>query len=353
MDRRYYLDLAGSGLRMPIGADLVLHERDDEAGTLRDGSRLGAVIVEAAHRYHTPLAIPLMDLSVEKEFLLETLGVSPSDIPTFHFSSPPGEEALARVRRISDRALTPRVQATADAVRTVARHADLLPCGMSIGPFSLMTKLIADPISGVYLSGAGVSGDEDPEVRAVEEALEMALAVIERCIAVQIDAGASAIVVCEPAANRVYLSPKQLARGSDVFERMVMAPLRRVKAQLDSAGVDLVLHDCGELTDEMVGWLASLDPAMMSLGSSRKLWEDAARVPRTTVLYGNLPTKRFYAPDLTIEQVEAMTCDLLARMRAVDHPFILGSECDVLSVEGAREAIVEKVAAFCTCRCDG
>jgi uroporphyrinogen-III decarboxylase len=181
----------------------------------------------------------------------------------------------------------------------------------------------------------------------------MALAVIERCIAVQIDAGASAIVVCEPAANRVYLSPKQLARGSDVFERMVMAPLRRVKAQLDAAGVDLMLHDCGELMDEMVGWLASLDPAMMSLGSSRKLWEDAARVPRTTVLYGNLPTKRFYAPDLTIEQVEAMTCDLLARMRAVDHPFILGSECDVLSVEGAREAIVEKVAAFCTCGCDG
>ncbi len=29
MDRSYYLDLARTGLRMPIGADLVLHEHAD------------------------------------------------------------------------------------------------------------------------------------------------------------------------------------------------------------------------------------------------------------------------------------------------------------------------------------
>jgi len=33
-------------------------------------------------------------------------------------------------------------------------------------------------------------------------------------------------------------------------------------------------------------------------------------------------------------------------MRAVDHPFILGSECDVLSVPGQERTILEKVEAF-------
>lgn len=351
MDREFYVNLARSGLRMPIGTDLILGEQEDEAAIRCDGERLGAVVVETARRFATPLAIPLMDLTLEKELALASLGIPEGEIPMYHFSAPPGPQTLAAIERGMRGPLTPRLQATVDAVRHVARFADLVACGMCIGPFSLMTKLVADPISGVYLAGAGVTGSDDPEVRTIEELLELALVVIERSVAAQIEAGAKAIVVCEPAANRVYLSPKQIAKGSDVFERMVLAPNRRIKAQLDAAGVDLFLHDCGELSDDMVRWLGSLDPALMSLGSSRKLWEDAALVPKTTVLYGNLPTKRFYAPDLTVELVEEMTCDLLAKMNDVGHPFILGSECDVLSVPGAQDEIRRKVAAFCRCDC--
>ena len=96
----------------------------------------------------------------------------------------------------------------------------------------------------------------------------------------------------------------------------------------------------------MVARFSTLDPAMMSLGCSRRLWEDAPLVSKSTVLYGNLPTKRFYSPQLTVSEVEALSIELLEKMRAVGHPFILGSECDVLSVPGSEEEILAKVNAF-------
>ena len=133
---------------------------------------------------------------------------------------------------------------------------------------------------------------------------------------------------------------------------MVMRYLRRIKAFLDERGVDLIFHCCGELTDQMVQQYASLEPVILSLGSSRVLWEDARLVPKHVVLYGNLPSKRFYSDELvTREQVEQLSCELIARMREVGHPFILGSECDVLSVEGCEQTIKEKVQAFIDCKC--
>jgi hypothetical protein len=122
--------------------------------------------------------------------------------------------------------------------------------------------------------------------------------------------------------------------------------MRRVKALLDSRGVDLVLHDCGELTDGMVARFASLDSAMLSFGCSRMLWEDATLVPKSTVLYGNLPSKNFMSSQLTVAEVERLSKNLLEKMQATGHPFILGSECDVLSVPGKEGEIMAKVEAF-------
>jgi len=237
-------------------------------------------------------------------------------------------------------------------VAYIAQYTDLLPIGMTIGPFSLMTKLIADPIAPIYLAGMGITAEEEPEVRMVEVTLDLSTMVILRSMEAQIEAGARAVFIAEPAANKVYISPKQMEQGSDIFERMVMRYLRRIKAFLDERGVDLIFHCCGELTDEMVQAYASLEPVILSLGSSRVLWEDARLVPRHVVLYGNLPSKRFYSDELvTREQVVQLACELLERMRQVGHPFILGSECDVLSVQGCEQTIKEKVQAFVTCEC--
>jgi len=339
MDRQYYLDLAAAGLKMPIGTHLVLHEHADHHSIPEDGRKLGAVIEETARRFRCPMALPLMDLKLEKEAVLSARGIAAAEIDTFHFDETPDDDHEVR--------LTRRMNAVCEAIRYISEETDLLPVGMGIGPFSLMTKLIGDPITPVFLAGDGATADDDEEVARVERLLEMSAAAVRFYLDAQIQAGARAIIVCEPAANNVYFSPNQLEESHDVFDRYVMDLNRAIRGQLAAAGVDLVFHDCGELTDGMVRRFAGLDPAMISLGSSRRLWEDAALVSKSTVLYGNLPTKQFYSDELVpLGRVRELSRQLLERMRAVGHPFILGSECDVLSVPGRERSIMAKVEEF-------
>ena len=123
-----------------------------------------------------------------------------------------------------------------------------------------------------------------------------------------------------------------------------------MKAVLDKYGVDLLFHCCGELIDPMVKAFAALDPVLLSLGSSRKLWEDAAIVPENIVLYGNLPSKKFYSDDvMTPDQVAAMTRDLAERMKGTHHAFVLGTECDVLHVPGCEHQIKKKLDVMLVC----
>ena len=352
MDRQFYLDLAAEGLSMPIGTDMILHEHSDTGSVLADGERLGRVIEETARRFGTPLAFPHMDLELEKHALLEMLSVPPEDMAKFHLTSVPDAAVFEQVESRLSGSVTPAMQAQVDAVAYIARETDLLPLGMCIGPFSLMTKLVADPITPVCLAGMGITAEEDSEVRMVEQALELGMLVILHSIEQQIAAGAKAIFIAEPAANKVYFSPNQIESGSDIFDRYIVAHNRRIKSLLDAHGVDLIFHCCGELTDYMVRRFATLDPAMLSLGSSRKLWEDAALVPKTTVLYGNLPSKRFYSDDLiTLREVRELGEDLVEKMRAAGHPFILGTECDVLSVPGCHERIMHKAEVIATSAC--
>jgi uroporphyrinogen-III decarboxylase len=351
MKREYYLQLAAHGLRIPIGIDLLLHEEPDPQRTLRDGSRLGQVAEHAACRYASPLAIPLMDLTLEKEDLLRLLGYPEGESEIFHFPEAPGLDLLERVRNSFHAPFSTRGQAHIDSVRYIAGKTELLPVGMAIGPFSLMTKLMADPITAVAMAGMGITAEEDAGVLLAERCLALAEMAVARSLEAQIKAGAKAIMICEPAANIVFLSPRQIDAGADIFERFVMQPNLRIRQLLASAAADLIFHDCGELNGFMVAQFATrLDPAILSLGSSRKLWEDAALVPRNVVLFGNLPSKKFYSDEsMPVEQVEAMTLELVAKMRAANHPHILGSECDVLHVADAAASIRKKVEVMISC----
>jgi uroporphyrinogen-III decarboxylase len=347
MSREIFLDLASKGHRLPIGTDLVLHGHPNSHAILQDGTALGRVVEETAVCFQTPLAIPLMDLTVEKEAVLTLLGVEPSAIPTYHFEKSPGTQAFAKVREGVSQLPTTRMRASVEAVRYIAQNTSLYPMGMAIGPFSLMTKLLSDPITPVYMAGTGVSADEDEGVRLAEALLEAASDTILAYIRAQLQAGAKAVLVAEPAANKVFISPRLIDRGSDIFDRYVLRFHERLKAELVSAGAELFFHCCGELVPDMIKTFCRLDPAVLSLGSSRTLWEDAALVPKETVLYGNLPSKHFYSDEMTTEEgVRIQAQQLIQEMKKAGHPFILGSECDVLSVDESRATIQAKVEAF-------
>lgn len=350
MDRSYYLNLAASGVAVPIGAHLTLNQHSDATQIELDGDRLGELIARTAQSYGTPLALPLMDLRLEKADLLSICGVPECDVDEFHFPKAPGQSTVETVARTLDSfPFRRRHLAQAGAIRFIAEKTSLLPIGMCIGPFSLMTKLIEDPITPVAMAGMGLTADDEPSILAAERCLALAELAVRRSIAAQIRAGAKAILVCEPAANCVYLSPRQIEQGAEIFEHFVMQPNLRMKAQLDEAGVDLVFHDCGELVSFMVAQFATrIHPTILSLGSSRRLWEDAALVPKDVVLFGNLPTKSFYSDEvMPAQKVEQLTRETIARMRAVDHPHILGSECDVLYVPESAETIRAKVDLMC------
>lgn len=344
MERSYYLDLARAGLRMPIGTDLLLHEQPDPEAVLLDGRRLGRVTELAARRYHTPLAVPLMDLRLEKADLLRAFGIPEDRVDAFQFTDP-GTLDLAAY---AGAAFARRNQAHVDSIRYIKEETDLVPIGMAIGAFSLTTKLMADPITAIAMAGTGATAADDPGVRLAAGCLELAEAAVHRSVMAQVEAGARAVLICEPAANIVYLSPKQIERGAPIFEDFVMQPALRLKSLLDTAGVDLIFHNCGELNTFMVESFGKrVHPAILSLGSSRRLWEDAAVVPKDVVLFGNLPTKNFYSDAVVpIERVRQMARRIVGEMQACGHPHILGSECDVLHVPEAAAAIRSKVDAM-------
>jgi hypothetical protein len=324
---------------MPIGADLVLHEEPDSESVRNHGPALGRVIERTARRWNTPLAIPLMDLRLEKADLLARIGVSAHDADAYHFTAPLDDATLATLCDEKAGSSCPGSTARDEALQYIASIPGLFPVGMAIGPFSLVTR---------FMAGRGQAPEDSDEVRLLIQCLKIAEAAIHRSVRSQIAHGARAIMICEPAANTSFLSPRQLKAGSSIFERLVMEPNLRLKSVLDEGACDLIFHDCGELIDPMVEAFAHrLHPVILSLGGSRKLWEDARLAPMDVVLYGNLPTKSFYSDGaMPVEEVVRRTRELLANMKACGHPHILGSECDVLSVPDARETILKKVDAM-------
>lgn len=335
---------------MPIAGDLVLNEESDPNQVRREGPALGRVIERAARRWNTPLALSLMDLRLEKIDLLSAAGISNAEAERFHFPAPLDESSLAAL--CSDRLteFSPESRARDQGLAYIASQTNLIPIGMSIGPFSLATRLISDPIAAIAMASAGDESRESDEVRLWRQCLRMAEATVARSLRSQIAHGARAILICEPAACIAFISPRQIKAGSSIFERSVIEPNLRLKSILDQAGCGLIFHDCGELISAMVEAFAQrLHPAVLSLGGSRKLWEDARLVPEDVVLYGNLPSKSFYSDSaMPVEEVDRRTGELISRMRACGHAHIVGTECDVLFVREAQETIRKKVDAMMT-----
>lgn len=74
------------------------------------------------------------------------------------------------------------------------------------------------------------------------------------------------------------------------------------------------------------------------------------------MLFGNIPSKGFILDESGFRDADiaAQAEQLVRRMAACGHPFIIGSECDVLCVAGAEQRIRRKVSAMLGgCGCGG
>ncbi|MEO8410336.1 MAG: uroporphyrinogen decarboxylase family protein [Propionivibrio sp.] len=350
MDPNYYIDLAKTGRRMPIATHLVLHEKPDPEAILVDGPRMAEVMLETARRFDNPLALPVMDLTLEKDILLQVMGVHADNTEGYHFAEMPAADLCARVTKDVDVLVSPRIKANCEALSILRDGGEVVPVGMSIGPFSLLIKLVNDPITAIYMAGTGLEPEDDEEVALLHAALELAETIVHATCAAQIKAGARAIFLCEPAANLVFFSPNQIREGSTVYDDFVTRPNLRLKELFDATGTDLLFHDCGELIPEMIESFGALKPKLISFGSPVKLWEIEQYVVKDVVLFGNLPTKKFYSDeDVPLDGVADMVAEIEDKLRASGHPFIVGSECDVLSMPGYEKKILEKVKAMCAC----
>ena len=152
----YYLDVARSGRCLPMATDLVLNEDPDPEATRGTGLRLGQVVERSARRWGSSLALPLMDLRLDKADMLAPLGIGEDEADRFHFAAPLDQSTREAIQRNRPPDCVGSI-ARDGALRYIASATDLLPVGMTIGPFSLATKLMADPITAVAMLGSEVS----------------------------------------------------------------------------------------------------------------------------------------------------------------------------------------------------
>ena len=80
----------------------------------------------------------------------------------------------------------------------------------------------------VVVRGAGRFGvpgrrqTTSPSVGLLDIALDLSTRAVERSLRAQLDAGAKLAVLCEPAVNKVYVSPRQMNTEPNAFDRLVM-----------------------------------------------------------------------------------------------------------------------------------
>ena len=196
MESTLYMQIAEDGLAMPLATNMVLHEEASEADierALSNGEELGRC--PCASR--PPLWSTSRHSSYGPQARKRTAFAGPwprtGPAPGFHFKqAPTATEVQAMITALAA-PLPPALKAQVDAVRFVVRSApDLVPCAMTIGPFSLMTTLLEDPISAVYLASTGATANDEPAVALLDVALELSMRAVERSLRAQLDGGGEA-----------------------------------------------------------------------------------------------------------------------------------------------------------------
>ena len=345
MARERWLDIARATPTVPLAVDIACHNLPGIKIRSQKSLPVGPALIRAAARYNAPFIFSKMDLTREQATLARSLGLSePGDLESFHFNMVPEDGPAAELSK-KEWFSSKEWEEQLSNVMYAHANSTLPVLGSAIGVFTLITKMMQGEkaIVAVSMHGSGETATGDPDVALLLWLLPICEKVVTQSVTAQLNAGAAGIMIADPAAQVNFIPPSM----PEMFEKFVVEPNRRIRELIERRNADLFFHCCGELVPEYVSEFGhSIHPTVLSLGSSRCLWEDAKVVPKDVVLYGNVPSKHFVSKELTADAVTRQCRQLRDEMGRIAHPFILGTECDTLHVPGNDAAIDAKLNAM-------
>ncbi len=272
-----------------------------------DGRTHYDAVMALRKRYpYSVASTTIMDLSVEAEAFGASVAFADNEIP-----SVTGRllQCAADVVNLQIPSLeVARVPEYLKANRLAAAALDCPLFGGCIGPFSLACRLydMTEMMMAMYI-------EPETATRLLDKCTEF----IVRYVEAMKDAGASGVVMAEPAAG-LLSADDCLAFSTRYVQRIVDA------VQDDSFAV--VLHNCGN-AGQCTGAMVASGAAALHFGNSIDMAGVLAEVPSDIVVMGNVDPVGIMRMG-TAEQVSAKVGELL-RLAEGHGNFVLSTGCDV------------------------
>lgn len=275
---------------------------------ISDSGIQARAMYEVASRCRTPAAVTMMDLSVEAECFGAEIRFSDNEVPNVIgavLEEAEDAESL-RVPEMGSGRTGLYVEAVAKALELIKDRPVL--AGV-IGPFSLAGRLLGmtEIMYACY-----------DEPAAVHDILRKSTEFITKYAAAFKAAGASGVVIAEPAAG--LLSPAMCGEFSSPY-------VKAVTDAVQDGSFITVYHNCGNSVGAMVPEIVSTGCAAYHFGNAADMRGMLEKMPSGVPVMGNIdPVADFRMG--TPEKIRADTLALLEECSSYPN-FIISSGCDI------------------------
>lgn len=277
---------------------------------LHDGEALAHAQICARERYRTDAVFAFLDFGVEAEALGAPLSFRDDRYPDVVGSVLGADDDPARLR-LPEPASAGRMPVCLRALRTMrGRLGDsALVAGAVAGPMTACAQLYGIE-NALYLAI-----DDPPRLAA---ALDFATRLAIRYGLAQLDAGAHAVIVFDPAASPAVVPP-------DFFRELLAPRLERVLAALRDGGAAFTWLNIAGPTAGILDCYARIGADVATFDYYLSAAEACRLLPRTC-LAGNLKSLDFLdaAPDIIERQARGLVAALEGR-----GGFLLSSGCEI------------------------
>jgi uroporphyrinogen decarboxylase len=295
-------------LAIPIGIYAGLEITGASVRTAVSNAQAQTEAILALHeRFQTPVMLTAMDLSAESEAFGCSIRMEEEEIPTVigRLTKTREEVEKLKVPNVGAARTTVHLQT---AVNLVKQLPDIPVLGGVIGPFSLAGRLFG-------VSEALEISITDPDT--LEILLDKATSFLIEYVKAFHDAGASGVIMAEPAAG--LLSPRGLGRFSAPY-------VKRVIDTVETKEFTLLLHNCGAKIVHLPKILES-GARIYHFGAPMDIVKALEQVEGNIILGGNLdPTSVFFSGKP--EEVRQQTRTLLDQTKNYRN-FFISSGCDI------------------------